>query len=87
MPDLSLLVPILLAARIGLDLVAIANRGTSYQLELAYFLVFAAAAAALLVTDIGDGWGWLAAVIAAYSLAAFFLKRAKRERQNAESAT
>jgi hypothetical protein len=87
MPDLSLLVPLLLAIRIGLDLVAIANHGTSYQLEFGYCIVFAAAAVVLLITDVGDGWGWLAGAIAAYSLGAFFVKRAKRDRPNAESAT
>ena len=87
MPDLSFLVPLLLVIRIGLDLIAVANRGTSYQLEFGYFLVFALGAVALLATDIGDVWGWVAAVVAAYSLGAFFVKRAKRDSHDAESAT
>ena len=87
MPDLSLLIPILLAVRIGLDLIAIANRGTSYQLEFAYFSLFAVAALVVLVQDSGDTLGWLAALVAAYSLVMFFVKRAKRDRQNAKSAT
>ena len=87
MPALSLLIPVLLAVRIGLDLVVIANRGAPYQLELGYFVVFAVAAVVILVADVTDGWGWLAVAVAVYSLTMFFIKRAKRDDQNAPSAT
>ena len=87
MPDLSLLIPLLLAVRIGLDLVVIANRGGPYQLELGYFAVFAILAVVILVPDVTDGWGWLAVAVAIYSLTMFFIKRAKRDDQNARSAT
>ena len=87
MSDLTLLMPLLLAIRIVLDLVCIANGRTPYQLEFAYFAVFAAGASVLLIKDVMDGWAWLAAAIATYSFAMFVYKRARDRNKSPESVT
>jgi hypothetical protein len=75
--DLDFLVPLLLVVRVGIDLAAMAGHITSHKLEFFYFVLFAVMAGLLLNADPGNWFGWLSTVIATYSLAAYFVKRAK----------
>lgn len=75
--DLDFLVPLLLVARVCLDVASMAGHIASYKLEFFYFVLFAVTAGLLLNADLGNWFGWSSAVIATYSLAAYFIKRAK----------
>jgi hypothetical protein len=87
MEDLTLLIPVLLAVRIVLDLVAVASGGTSYRLEFAYFVLFLTGAVAILSHDAKDLWGLLAVAISLFSLVLFFYKRARHRRNHPGAAT
>jgi len=75
--DLAFLIPLLLVARVGLDLATMAGHITPHKLEFFHFVLFAVTAGFLLNADLGNWFGWLSAVIATYSLTAYFVKRAK----------
>lgn len=74
----SSLIPLLLAVRVILDIICIATRNASYKLDLAYFLLFAAAGIAILVDTPYDLWGILSFGVALFSLGQFFLRRSRR---------
>ena len=73
----SLLVPVLLVARVILDLITI---GTGYRLEVASFLVFLVAGVAILEGNPNDLWGFLALAIALFSLGQFLFRRFRHSR-------